>query len=101
MKNADTESVRKMREIEKKYNIETANMVHIHCCGGGGGQMVLHGFVLHNCFEIVWIDTDHEKHKVQKPTVDEFQNANLLQDFYIILAPFRSISQPVQACLNI
>lgn len=64
MKNADTESGRKMREIEKKYNIETANMVHIHCCGGGGGQMVLHGFVLHNCFEIVWIDTDHDKHKV-------------------------------------
>ena len=63
LNNADQKSKDKMNEIQKLYNIETADMVHIHCCGNGGGEMVLHGFVINNCFEVVWIDPDHEMHK--------------------------------------
>lgn len=62
-KNKDDESIRKLRQIQKEHNIETSDMLHLHCCGGGNGQMVLHGFILGSCFEIVWIDPNHELHK--------------------------------------
>lgn len=64
IKNSDSESRAKMQELQKNFNIDTSDMVHIHCCGGGSGQMVLHGFVIHSSFEIVWIDPGHTRHRL-------------------------------------
>ncbi len=63
MKNKDKASLDRFKKIQKDYDIETSDMVHIHCCGGGSGQFVLHGFISRNCFEVVWIDPLHEVHK--------------------------------------
>lgn len=62
-KNKDRASINKMIQIQKEFNIETSDMIHLHCCSGGTGKMVFHGFILGNCFEIVWIDPDHQLHK--------------------------------------
>ena len=45
------------------YNIETSDMFHLHCDRDGKGKFVLHGFRINNCFEIVWIDPNHEFYK--------------------------------------
>ncbi len=62
-KNKDKASLDKMRQIQKEFNIETSDMIHLHCCSGGTGKMVFHGFILGSCFEVVWIDPDHTLHK--------------------------------------
>ena len=62
-KNVDDKSVAMMRKIQRDYNVETTSMIHIHCHLHGKGEFVLHGFVIRNCFEIVWFDPSHELHK--------------------------------------
>lgn len=64
LNNQDKKSIDKMKQIQDEYSIDTSEMAHIHCCGNGGGALVLHGFVINNCFEIVWIDPDHEIHEL-------------------------------------
>lgn len=62
MKNSDITSVKKMMALQKKYNIDTSDMIHIHCKGGGNGPFVIHGFRQSNNLEIVWLDPEHEVH---------------------------------------
>lgn len=62
-KNCDAKSISMMKKIQRDFNVETADMIHIHCKPGGKGEFVLHGFVIHNCFEIVWFDPKHEIHR--------------------------------------
>lgn len=62
LKAKDKNSHRKMEEIKRKYNVETSDMCHIHLKPNGKGAFVIHGFVLKNCFEIVWIDPEHRRH---------------------------------------
>ncbi len=63
IKNSDEKSISKMKEIQRKYNVETSEMVHLHCKRCGSGAFVLHGFVVNNCFEVVWLDPNHALHK--------------------------------------
>jgi hypothetical protein len=61
-KNEDEKSIQKLSQIQKEYNIEATDMCHLHCCRDGKGIFVLHGFILGNCFEIVWLDAKHDLH---------------------------------------
>lgn len=63
LKANDRKSVQKMKDIKKTSNVDTSDMCHIHLKSNGNGAFVLHGFILHNCFEIVWIDPEHSLHK--------------------------------------
>lgn len=63
LKAKDPKSQRKMSEIKKHYNVDTSDMCHIHLKPGGKGAFVLHGFILRNCFEVVWLDPQHKIHK--------------------------------------
>lgn len=62
IKNSDDKSVEKMKQIQSDFNIETRDMIHLHCCRGGSGSFVLHGFRIKNRFEIVWLDPTHDIH---------------------------------------
>ena len=62
-KNADAKSIRKLEQIKNDYNIEPAEMIHLHALTKGNGEFVLHGFTIQNIFEIVWLDCKHEVHK--------------------------------------
>lgn len=62
-KNKDAASRKKAKEISERYNVEALDFIHLHCCSGGTGEFVFHGFVLKNRFEIVWIDPQHKLHK--------------------------------------
>lgn len=64
LNNEDKKSETTFKKIQSEYKIDTSQMIHIHCCGGGSGAFVLHGFVLGSCFEIVWFDPLHEVHKL-------------------------------------
>lgn len=64
IKNKDSSSERKIKELRDKYNLEIDYMCHIHCKRNGNGQVVLHGFRIGNNFEIVWIDLEHNVHSV-------------------------------------
>lgn len=64
-KNEDDKSKQKMNDIQKKYNVETKDMFHLHCCRNGNGEFVIHGFRINNCFEIVWLDPEHKIHKLK------------------------------------
>lgn len=63
LKAKDKTSQQKMKEIKKLYNVDTSDMCHIHLKPNGKGAFVLHGFILHNCFEVVWLDPEHKIHK--------------------------------------
>ena len=63
-KSDDKLTISKSKEIRKNYNVESCNIMHIHCKRDGKGEFVLHGFALHNCFEVVFIDPLHKLHKV-------------------------------------
>lgn len=63
LKTNEDRSRKKMNDIRKKYNVETSDMYHIHLKPNGKGAFVIHGFVLYNCFEVVWLDPEHEIHK--------------------------------------
>lgn len=63
-KSKDADSQKILDVIRKKHNIDTSDMIHVHCKPGGKGAFVLHGFRIRNRFEIVWIDPDHAVHKV-------------------------------------
>lgn len=64
-KSSDGKSRSKMAEIQRKHNVDTTDMCHLHCCRDGNGKFVIHGFRINNCFEIVWIDPEHEIHKLK------------------------------------
>ena len=64
LKNKDSSSKQKIKELRDKYNLEIDYMYHIHCKRNGNGQAVLHGFQIDNNFEIVWIDLEHNAHSV-------------------------------------
>ena len=61
-KNTDSRSLRKFAQIQDEYEVETSDICHLHCNRGGTGRFVLHGFILNNCFEIVWLDVKHDVH---------------------------------------
>ena len=58
-KSNDEKTRKKANSIKREYNIETCNIIHIHCKRGGNGEFVLHGFVIQNCFEVLFIDPMH------------------------------------------
>lgn len=62
-KNTDSKSLQKVNELCNKYNLEVQEFIHLHCCTGGTGEFVMHGFLITNRFEIVWLDPKHEIHK--------------------------------------
>lgn len=62
-KNEDDLSRNKLLQIQKQYRIETNDMCHLHCGMDGSGKFVLHGFFIANCFEIVWLDVNHDHYK--------------------------------------
>ncbi len=64
LKNKDKDSQSKIKAIKNKYNIDATDMVHLHCKRQGKGEFVLHGFWLENIFEVVWLDCNHDLHKV-------------------------------------
>lgn len=63
-KNTDKYSRQAIDSIKKKFNVEVGEMIHLHCKGNGKGEFVLHGFILYNIFEIVWMDPNHEHYKM-------------------------------------
>lgn len=63
LKSNNKNSRKKMNEIKRKYNVDTSDMHHIHLKPNGKGAFVIHGFVLYNCFEVVWIDPEHTIHE--------------------------------------
>ena len=62
LKNKDKASQKKMAHIQKMYHVDTTEMVHLHCKRNGKGAFVLHGFIIRNRFEIVWLDPLHKVH---------------------------------------
>lgn len=62
-KNEDDVSETKINAIATLYNIETGEMYHLHILRDGKGEFVIHGFIIDNVFEIVWLDCKHEVHK--------------------------------------
>jgi hypothetical protein len=62
-KNDDNKSTNKLLQIQNDYGIEATDFCHLHCCRDGKGIFVLHGFIISNCFEIVWLDAQHDVHK--------------------------------------
>lgn len=64
IKNEDDESKKKVRDLNKQYNLEIQNLIHLHCQPKGMGSFVIHGFDAgNNIFEIVWLDAKHELHE--------------------------------------
>lgn len=63
LKAKDKISHKKMEDIKRKYNVDTSDMCHIHLKPNGKGAFVIHGFILRNCFEVVWLDPEHSVHK--------------------------------------
>lgn len=62
-KNLDSKSNEKAKKLRENYNLDVHELIHLHCCAGGTGEFVLHGFTISNRFEIVWIDPKHEIHQ--------------------------------------
>lgn len=61
-KNKDCEISEELKRIESECNIDTSSPCHLHCKPHGKSEFVLHGFVVANRFEIVFIDPEHELH---------------------------------------
>ena len=64
LKNNDKDSQVKINAIKNKYNVDATDMIHLHCKRQGKGEFVLHGFWLGHIFEIVWLDCNHDHHKM-------------------------------------
>ena len=62
LKNSDDYSRDIVKLLEKEYNVDATDLIHLHCKANGKGEFVLHGFILENVFEIVLIDPLHKIH---------------------------------------
>lgn len=62
LKNNDGYSKDIVDSLKKNYNVDATDLIHLHCKANGKGELVLHGFILENVFEIVLIDPLHQIH---------------------------------------
>lgn len=62
LKNDDDYSKDIVNLLQKEYNVDATDLIHLHCKANGKGEFVLHGFILENVFEIVLIDPLHQLH---------------------------------------